>query len=398
MKNHSYILLFFCFVFAAKAQTKYQKDFSVLWESIDAQFAYFDSRKTDWEQVRVIYQPIVDRVSDEDEFIRVLENVLNELYNGHISLGVNLPSSNRLIPSGSDLWAEYSGNEFVITDIREGYKADLSGLKTGMHITHFNDVPVKKAIDKFLPKSFRDYDKEVYDYAINMLLAGTHDKARKISVKYRGKALDFYPDKEVIQEEEEVLESDVLPGNIAYIKINNSLFKDELIDAFGKTVDKLSVTKAMILDLRETSSGGNTTVARAIMGKFIKTDRPYQKHSVPGEEKAYGVKRSWVEYVSPKGKVYTKPLVVLVGRWTGSMGEGLAIGFEGMGRASLAGTPMAGLLGAIECSPLPETGIGVCFPIEKLFHINGTPREDFVPENRTATGKEALERAIKLLN
>ena len=40
----------------------------------------------------------------------------------------------------------------------------------------------------------------------------------------------------------------------------------------------------------------------------------------------------------------------------------------------------AGLLGAIDCFDLDITSIRFCFPTEQLFHVDGTPREDFVPE------------------
>jgi len=40
---------------------------------------------------------------------------------------------------------------------------------------------------------------------------------------------------------------------------------------------------------------------------------------------------------------------------------------------------MARLAGATSGIRLPNTGIGVTFPTEKLFHVNGEPRENFVP-------------------
>ena len=71
--------------------------------------------------------------------------------------------------------------------------------------------------------------------------------------------------------------------------------------------------------------------------------------------------------------------VVLVNRWTASMGEGIAIGLDGMKRATIVGTRMAGLNGGIFNHELPKTKIGVSYPGERLNQINGTPRENFVP-------------------
>jgi C-terminal processing protease CtpA/Prc len=157
------------------------------------------------------------------------------------------------------------------------------------------------------------------------------------------------------------------------------------------------IPEGLVIDLRETPSGGNTTVARAIMSRFIDKEMPYQKHSSPSEEKQYGVKRSWIELVSPRGKIYKKPLVILVNRWTGSMGEGIAIGFDGMKRAMIVGEEMAGLLGAIYSFTLPETNIGFSIPVEKLFHVNGSPREDFVPEFRVTDNGLYIGLASRML-
>jgi carboxyl-terminal processing protease len=133
------------------------------------------------------------------------------------------------------------------------------------------------------------------------------------------------------------------------------------------------------------------------MSRFIGKEMAYQKHSLPAEEKEYGVRRSWIELVTPRGRIYKKPIVILVGRWTGSMGEGLAIGFDGMKRATIVGDQMAGLLGAIYTFSLPETGIGFAIPAEKLYHVNGTPRESFIPKFREADNEKMLAKAIQLL-
>jgi hypothetical protein len=61
------------------------------------------------------------------------------------------------------------------------------------------------------------------------------------------------------------------------------------------------------------------------------------------------------------------------------MGEGFVMGLDGMKRATFVGTEMAGLNGGIFSLELPQTKIVVNYPGEKLNHINGTPRENFVP-------------------
>ena len=61
------------------------------------------------------------------------------------------------------------------------------------------------------------------------------------------------------------------------------------------------------------------------------------------------------------------------------MGEGMAIGFDAMQRAVVVGTPMAHLAGAVSDDKLPRTGVDVAYATEQLFHVNGTPRQDWLP-------------------
>lgn len=76
------------------------------------------------------------------------------------------------------------------------------------------------------------------------------------------------------------------------------------------------------------------------------------------------------------------------------MGEGMAIGFDGMKRAKIIGTEMAGLIGAISNFQLTE--IGFQFPTERLYHINGTPRENFLPEMLTQNSEETIQKAKEI--
>ena len=382
-------------------QTRYQKDFEYYWNTINNNFSYFDSQKTNWKKVKDIYQPIADTISSSSSFLRFLETVNHEFYNGHISLNANLSSSSKLIPTGSDLWVIFKDKHFIISATRKGFNAELSGLKKGMIITQYNGIPIYDAVQHVLPKSVLNYDNRMFEYAANLVLAGTHDNKRKITVLTNDGEKTYFPDSNINRlefDKQSIIEHKIISPGIGYIKVNNSLGNMELIKAFDSTLNLVWNTRGLILDLRETPSGGNTTVARAIMSRFIDKDMPYQKHSLPGEERQFGVKRSWVEWVSPRQRIYKKKLVVLVNRWTGSMGEGLAIGFDGMKRAQIVGDKMAGLLGAIYSFNLPETKIGFSIPVEKLFHVNGLPREQFVPAILETDNEKILEKAIKLFN
>lgn len=376
------------------AQTKYQKDFNEFWNDINDHYAYLNEQKIDWKKAKEIYEPQAEKINNDSDFIRLLENVLNELYNGHSSLSINLNSSNRLIPSGQDVYIEKRGNEYFVTDIRKGFGADQSGLKIGMQVTKFNGKDIDSQLQKFLPKFTQNHSAKMYQYALDMLFAGTHDTKREITVIENKKEKVFKPIDYNYGPSETLLSSKVLNENTVYIRVNNSLGNNNLISEFDKTLDTFINFKNVIIDLTETPSGGNSTVARAIMGRFTDKQLPYQIHEF--DEKQFETKRHWTEFVAPRKTIFKGNVYILVGHWTGSMGEGIAIGFDGMKKAKIIGTPMAGLLGAISEFKLSETQIRYQFPTERLYHITGTPREDFIPQVRTQNIEETILKAKEI--
>jgi carboxyl-terminal processing protease len=99
-------------------QTKYEKDFNEFWNDVNDNYAYFDQQQINWNIVKEVYQPKVNQIKTDSDFIMFMESVLNEFHNGHISLNTNLNSSNRIIPSGQDLFVQKQNEKYIITDIR----------------------------------------------------------------------------------------------------------------------------------------------------------------------------------------------------------------------------------------------------------------------------------------
>ena len=385
---------------------QFEEDFDYLWQNISDDYAYFDQKQTDWKKVKEIYRPQLSAIRTRNEFVGLLETVLEELYDAHTHLNTNTQASPRLIPSGTDLWAEWINGVAIITEVKAGSVADKAGIKIGMQIVTINGHAVETAVSRRVGKSLRANDKAANDWALRTLLAGRHNEKRNIEVitdgKRRALSIDDQPES---SERKPLLEYRRMEKNVGYILFHNSLGDNDLVKQFDLALTALKDTRGLILDLRDTPSGGNTTVARGLMGRFIRRDMPYQKHSIPAEERQYGTRRSWIELVSPRGEfAYRAPVVILVNHWTGSMGEGIAIGMDGMSRATIVGTEMARLVGATSGIRLPHTGIGATFPTEKLFHVNGTPRENFVPAvyinllmSGNRNGDEILSRGLKAL-
>ncbi len=149
--------------------------------------------------------------------------------------------------------------------------------------------------------------------------------------------------------------------------INGSLADTGLLELFDSAHDDLSETDGLILDLRRVG-GGNTRIVEGIIGRLIDGERVYQR-TVPRNGDPF------LSRVKPRGEwQYKRPVVILVNRWTGSAGEGLAISLDAIERATVVGTKMAGLEGSVYTMRMPHTGIGFQCTKQKIF--NGTLKGD----------------------
>jgi carboxyl-terminal processing protease len=352
-------------------------DFDLLWSTLDARYAYFDRKATDWTCVKGRYGPEAAKAASPGDFVALLERTLDELYDPHTHLKANTPRSTRLVPSGLDVWAEWQDGRAVITQLRPGFSAEQAGLRPGMRLLNVGGVPIQEAVGRRLGACVPKGDPGPRSWALLALLAGTHDAPRRLEVEGPdGKPRLFELDRPEhlragATPPATKVASRVLDESIGYLQVRD-LGSDETLPLFDAALHELRHTRALILDLRDTPGGGNTSVAEPMLGRFVERTQGYQLILPRGGE-------PWVRTVSPRGTAYRAPLVVLVARWTGSMAEGMAIGLDGMARATVVGTRMARLNGAVFDLELPNTQIRLAYAGEKLSHLDGTPREDFVP-------------------
>ena len=370
-------------------------DFADFCGFVGTSYAYFDLKATDWARVCTFHAPRATTASRRSDYVAVLERALAELYDAHAHLGTHTPSSYRLVPSQTDLFARWQDGRALILAVRAGSGAALAGLLPGMEVVTLNGESIQAAVSAIEPKFLARDDASARDWALQVALAGRHEQTvTRLVVRVGGALRDF----EFVARQAEpgpALSARAI-GTVGYVRIHDALGRQALVQAFDQALTELRDTHALVIDLRDTPSGGTSAVARGIMGRLVTRMLPYQRHELLSEQRANGIRRVWEEYVAPRGAPYLKPIVVLVGRWTGSMGEGLAIGLHATRGAAVLGQPMAKLLGAIDETVLPHSKIAVRVPVEKLFHVDGTPREAVLPCIAAAAGSDAAAQDREL--
>lgn len=321
-------------------------------------------------------------VHDRNSLLHYAEDRIASLADHHAITGSSFKDSWAIIPTFADLWVERRGREYVIDAVREASPAAPVRIEVGDRLVAVGGVPTEHAVANFWQALGLKVTSERANYAARVLAAGRRDRPRELTISRRGEIQHItLPTLYAPQSDRPAI---TVTG--ATIRFNNSLGDQGTVAAFDKAMAAVPANARVILDLTDTPSGGNTSVARAIMGWFVDRPRSYQVHRLPIEERQTGIPRQWIEQVLPRaGKHHRVLPFVRVGRWTGSMGEGLAIGFAALG-ARVEGTRMAQLKGAVYDFSLPSSGLVVKFPVERLYTVSGQPREDFVPR-RLGEGK-----------
>ena len=328
-----------------------------------------------------------ESVHDERSLLRYAEHRIASLADHHAITGSSFADSWAVVPTYTDLWVVFENGRYVVDAVKAGSLASRAGIRRGQVIVAIDHVPIDRAVAAFWSEMGLGVTPQRAGYAARVLVAGRRDRDRRIVI-----ADGSGPVKSVVLPSLYTADDAAKPpvsvcvaSGMTIIRFNNSLGDRETISAFDAAMHTLDPNTDLVLDLRDTPSGGNTTIARAVMGWFVDRPRAYQMHNRPAEERYTGIARQWVEQVLPRSGKYRSTLpTILVGRWTGSMGEGLAIGFAAMG-TDVRGSMMAGLNGSVEDLPIGNTDLTIKLPTERLLTTKGAPREDFVPAALTAT-------------
>lgn len=364
----------------SSAEQPYVADFDRLLWLIDHEYIYRTDSGCDTRLLREQLRARALAATSAKELLPVLEHALECLHDNHATFNTNLPASTRLVPSGLQVWAEWQAGRAVVTQVRHASAAWRAGIRRGDMVEAIDATATADAVEGRMPCCVRgEHATELArEWALLALLAGRHDRAISLSLSRSETTRQVSFDPRTDASRTDALQGVAWrhnPDGTGYISVNNLGATDTIV-AFDAALSELRDTSELFLDLRNTEGGGNTDVAEPILGRLIDRQKPYQRI----EPMRGGV---WLRRVAPRGPwQYTRPVTVLVSRWTGSMGEGMAIGLDAMQRARICGSRMAGLNGSVFDHTLPASSLVVRLPAERLSHLDGTPRETFLPPVR----------------
>lgn len=392
-------------------------DADAVWTNVRSDFdlfyAYRDSRGFDADVYLDKVGAIVSEATDREEFRRRLHRATFAFTDPHLGFGPRDAADFNTIPSASDLQIGYEDGRYFILDVRAGSAALAAGLRTGWDVIAVDGLPIAQHVSAVFADLVDQPSDAQQAYAATLVANGRREGVRQIDVQGPDAAMRSITLANPRLLAKDVMDSPVVEtrrvttldgSNVAILRINNRLGDNGLITAFDAVMAAVTDADGIILDLRNTPSGGNAEVGRSIMGHFTAEVQPFQIHEVPSLDREFTVPRRFIEQVHPRAPLFDPArTVVLGGYWTGSMGEGIVIGMDALGVQTIT-SDMGDLLGGMSNFSFDDNKITLSIPTETLFHVDGTPREDFVADvallsaDSDATGSDpALVAALSYL-
>lgn len=246
---------------------------------LQQRYAYFERAGVDGPALLTHFEPLALACADEAVLAAVLQALCANFADPHLGLRPLRADSFSVVPTMSDLAAELDGERLRLADVRHDSAAQRAGLRPGDVVLDIGGLSPQAAVQAVLARPWAEASLPQRVHALNLALAGRLDSPRRLRLAGptpAGQALELAPTREQADRVRAgprlTVERQPLLG---LLRIQNALGEQALVAEFREALSGLLELPALFIDLRNTPSGGNTTVARGLLGHFVREPRPY---------------------------------------------------------------------------------------------------------------------------
>jgi tricorn protease len=303
-----------------------RQKFNESWQMLNTYFYDNAFHGADWRGARDKYEPVLDHVRTEPEFMNLIKEMMGELRASHLNIYPRREEPDQNVQTGEtgiifDYQTLERDGHFLIADIVGKSPADLGGIKPGQYITAVNGKPLSPNDNIF---------KALAGTADKRLILTVNDKPDKKGREYTLKPVksitgEVYKDR--VEEKRHLVDS-LSCGRLAYIHI--PAMSTKRLEAFKEELISIAEPKeALIIDVRDNSGG---YIAVHLLGILIKTPyflRNFRDFPVTSENKM-------------RSKALEKPMALLINNYSASNSEIFAEGFRKLKLGKIIGEPTAG--------------------------------------------------------
>jgi C-terminal processing protease CtpA/Prc len=317
-----------------------------LWNLLDKNYAHFELKGIDWNEVGRRYRARLDHVSNDADFYALMFQLVNELKDTHSWLENSRPAPPpRLNGVAIELFGgrpfivsgEYRGWEAVSVDgMSPAQKADQ--LRTSLHACSSERAFQREAAPFLLAG-----DQE----QMNVTLRSSDGTTTSVNL-FRGRlgsrpASGPRPPSYLTQQRYVHFGRDD-PSGLGYIWIESFNGREEIDREFQRALDVLHDTPGLILDIRNNAGGFGHP---EIIGRFF-SKRTLFGYSYTKAGSRHNDLKKYAMHVEPSGTwQYTRPVALLVNDVTGSAADLFATQLRSSRQVITVGTTTHGNLSGV---------------------------------------------------
>ena len=249
---------------AANLPDQRAADLAALDRFVRDSYAFLPAKATDWNRVISALMPRARAARDDTAWMHVLEAALDALYDGHAQLNTNAPDSWRPVPYG--LWVEPNNGRYIVTAVQRGALPERTGVRPGDELVAIDGVSVSQLYESRRPRFLTRTDPLADEWALASAVAGRHNSRYELLIRRAGRELVLTPSGTTSARDD--VEWKRVGSDIGLIGISTFAPNRDVVGAFDRALEALRNTRGLIVDVRS-NSGGDTVIARPIVGRFI---------------------------------------------------------------------------------------------------------------------------------
>lgn len=147
--------------------------------------------------------------------MHVIEDALDQLYDGHCMLNTNADDSWRPVPANA--WIERRHGKALVSAVRRGSTAERAGVRVGDELLALDDGPFDQLVAQRQPRFLVRADARGQEWALASAPAGRHDSPGVFHVRRAGRELRLTADAPPRARAD--VEGRRLPNDIRYIAL-----------------------------------------------------------------------------------------------------------------------------------------------------------------------------------
>jgi len=307
------------------------KIFDQVWRLIYENYYDKNFRGVDWRQQREAFRPMAESANNNDEFYRVIRQMIGKLGDAHTRIYSPDDGFDRYRPSGLSvgLIVRQIEGKPVVTWVEPSSEAAKQGIRQGFTVTEVDGEPVEKALQRLkveigesstsVAAELQSYDRLFYGPRNTTVKAAfADDDGQRKSVELIRRYTEFQ--RRVLTRK--------MPYNVGYIELTG--FGPEIEREFDQAMQQVQGTQGLVIDLRNNGGGFVTTVAQ-IASYFFPEETDLGEFIT-----RFG--RSTRRRTLKLRNVYREPIVVLVSSRSASGAEILAAAMQERKRALVIGS------------------------------------------------------------